>query len=319
MEHFCTIFDSAFLPQGMALHASLQRHARPFVLWVLCMDPELEASLKRLALQDVWIIPLRDVETSALLAVKSGRSRAEYCWTLTAYLPKVVMDYDLNAKRVTYVDADCWFVSDPRRILREMDEAKKDVLITPHDYLPEHDQAVASGKFCVQFVPFRRTAAGLEVLKWWQDRCLEWCFSRVEKDRFGDQKYLDQWPVLFPDAVHVLKNTTLTLAPWNAARYKKAHDIGHLACMYHFHGLRVFQGWIICLCIGWDYHLPGNILKVFYGPYLKDIAYNRRVAVNLGIRERFPSTEQEWNIFVRLKDLICRLIKNKGRIWRRIW
>jgi len=319
MEHFCTLFDIGFLPQGMALHTSLQRHAKPFVLWVLCMDEAVEDALKRLALKDVRLISLRDIETPALLAIKSGRSRAEYCWTLTPFLPQAVMDRDASAERVTYVDADCWFINDPHLILKEMDDAKKDVLITPHGYLSEHDQSKTNGRFCVQFVPFRKTSAGLEVLSWWQERCLEWCFAKAENGLFGDQKYLDQWPQLFPHAVHILGNTQLTLAPWNAARYGDVQDIAQTGCMYHFHGLRIFRGWLICLSLGWDYYLPSNILKVFYWSYLKDLGKGKRRALKVGIKGRFPSADTEWNVYIRLKDLACRMIKNKGRIWRRVW
>jgi len=150
----------------MALHTSLQRHAMIFTLWVLCMDDAAEAALRRLALSNVRIIPLRDIETPALLAVKAGRTRAEYCWTLTPFLLKAVMDRDGSVGRATYVDADCWFMNDPQQIFAEMETSGKDVLITPHDYLPQHDQSRSSGIFCVQFVPFKRTARGIEVLLW---------------------------------------------------------------------------------------------------------------------------------------------------------
>ena len=319
MEHFCTLFDIGFLPQGQALHASLQRHARPFVLWVLCLDQAVEEALKRLELEDIRLISLSSIETSALWAVKSGRSRAEYCWTLTPFLPSAVMELEPLAQRVTYVDADCWFLNDPRLILEEMDRAQKDVLITPHGYLTEHDRSRTNGNFCVQFVPFRKTAAGLAVLSWWQERCLEWCFDRNDDGRFGDQKYLDQWPELFPHAVHILGKTSLTLAPWNARRYQDDQDLGRAACMYHFHNLRIFQGWLVCFCLGWDYYLPDNILKVFYQPYLKDLGQAKHRTLKAGIKCPFPSADKEWNIFIRLKDTLFRLFKNKGRVWRRVW
>ena len=38
MEHFVTIFDRLFLPQGLALLLSMKRHISDFTLWVICMD-----------------------------------------------------------------------------------------------------------------------------------------------------------------------------------------------------------------------------------------------------------------------------------------
>ena len=57
-EHFVTLFDSKFLPMGMALHDSLMAHAQPFHLWILCMDEMVEKQLKLISLPDV-IIPLK--------------------------------------------------------------------------------------------------------------------------------------------------------------------------------------------------------------------------------------------------------------------
>ena len=79
VEHFCTLFDSNFLPMGMTLHQSLLTHAQPFHLWILCMDELVEQQLEMISLPHVTLIPLRDIETTELLAVKPGRSRGEYC------------------------------------------------------------------------------------------------------------------------------------------------------------------------------------------------------------------------------------------------
>ena len=50
MEHYVTLFDGFFLPQGLALYKSLQRLQEPFTLWVLCMDERASESLARLNL-----------------------------------------------------------------------------------------------------------------------------------------------------------------------------------------------------------------------------------------------------------------------------
>src|SRR5690606_1115849 len=108
-------------------------------------------------------------------------------------------------------------------------------------YAPEYDQTLASGRFCVQFMTFRNTAAGLSVLRWWQDRCLEWCCNRIEDGKFGDQKYLDDWPSRFADQVHVLQQVEKTLAPWNLSRFCKPGVAVANPVLYHFHGLRIVR------------------------------------------------------------------------------
>ena len=92
------------------------------------------------------------------------------------------------------------------------------VLITPHNYAAEYSHLEVSGIYCVQFVTFRRDKWGTTALDWWRDRCIEWCFGRLEDGKFGDQKYLDDWPERF-EGVHVLRHPGAGLAPWSATRF----------------------------------------------------------------------------------------------------
>ena len=240
VEHFVTLFDGNFLPAGLALHASLGRHGLPFHLWIICMDELVEEQLSIISLPGVTLLPLREVETEELLGVKPGRNSREYCWTVTPFSFQAVFDRDNSVQRVTYLDADLFFFADPRILLQELDDAKKDVLITEHAFAPEHDRFLAtSGRFCVQFLTFQRSVEGARVMRWWQERCLEWCFDIIEEKRFGDQKYLDLWPELFPGEVHILRQTEKSLAPWNV-KHREETDRGELhPVFYHFQGLRI--------------------------------------------------------------------------------
>src|SRR6266545_3078720 len=157
VEHFVTLFDSNFLPAGMCLHDSMMEHAYPFHLWIVCMDELVEKQLRHLGLPHVSLIPLREAETNALLAVKGDRAREEYCWTLTPFTPQFVFNRDQSALRVTYLDADIFFFASTRILLDEFEASRKHVLITEHAYAPEYDYTTTCGRFCVQFMTFRRT------------------------------------------------------------------------------------------------------------------------------------------------------------------
>jgi hypothetical protein len=239
VEHYVTLFDNNFLPLGLCLHQSLQRHGGAFVLWILCMDEAVERNLRMLALPGVQLIPLAEAETEALRAVKPSRSRGEYCWTITPFTPDFVFARDPSVRRVTYLDADLFFFAAPTPLFAELDASGKDVLITEHAFAPQYDMTSLSGRFCVQFVTFQRTPAATEVLRWWQERCLEWCYARFEDGKFGDQKYLDHWPAMFGGSVHIYSDPDQTLAPWNAD-FRMARGLKNpRPVFYHFHGLRV--------------------------------------------------------------------------------
>jgi len=272
VEHFVTLFDNNFLPLGLCLHRSLMEHGQPFQLWILCMDEVVERHLRKLALPHASLIPLRDVEDSRLLAVKPLRSRGEYCWTITPFTPQFVFERDPDVERVTYVDADLFFFCHPHSLLDEFEHSGKHVLITEHAYDPRYEKsgrARRSGRFCVQFITFRRTEEAAKVMHWWQERCLEWCFNRVEDGKFGDQKYLDQWPALFEQEVHILLQKEKTLAPWNV-RYFEQLGSGRVApVFYHFHGLRLISPGELLLYSGYR---VGEAAQALYRVYQQNIA-----------------------------------------------
>ena len=70
MEHFVTLFDLLFLPQGLALHRSMERHSGNYTLWILCMDDEVHEILSLMKLPNVQLLQLSLVETKELERVK---------------------------------------------------------------------------------------------------------------------------------------------------------------------------------------------------------------------------------------------------------
>ena len=262
MEHFVTIFDRLFVPQGLALFQSMQRHMSRFNLWVICMDDKTRDVLDAYNVPNLKLLEIENLETDELVKIKRARSRGEYCWTLTAHLPKFVFAADPGIQRVTYIDSDLWFLADPTPVFKELEDAEKAVLITEHNYAPEYAYLNKFGKFCVQFMVFSRDSSE-EVRKWWEDRCMEWCYGRLEDGKFGDQKYLDEFENLFPNDVHVLQNKNLALAPWNATILDYSQSV-----FFHFHGVRLLD--LNKIHLG-RYELPKNLLHSIFRPYYEDL------------------------------------------------
>jgi hypothetical protein len=123
----------------------------------------------------------------------------------------------------------------------------RSVLIIEHRYSPDRaDLEAGNGRFNVGLVSFRNNAEGKKVLSWWRERCLEWCYFRVEDGKMGDQMYLNCWPDQF-EGVHILKHLGGGLAPWNIKNYKIS-KVGSVAFVnsdrlifYHFHAFRIFK------------------------------------------------------------------------------
>jgi len=230
--------------------------------------------LENLNLSKVTLISLDEFEDEELLKVKSSRSIAEYCWTSTSSTILYVLE-KFNVESCTYLDADMYFYSSPQPIFDEL--GNDSILITEHRYSPQYNKEIKAGKYCVQFVTFKNDEYGLKALKWWKDKCIEWCFAKYEDGKFGDQLYLNDWTERF-EHVHVLQHLGGGLAAWNVQQYDFLEENGKLvgiekitgkkfdAIFYHFHYLKFFNNNEIELG---RRTLTQNVLNLFYKPYIQ--------------------------------------------------
>lgn len=233
-EVFVTLFDRNYLHHGLALYRSLIANLDfPFSLYALCVDQPSFNAISQLGLEDFKPISLEAVETDELRLAKASRTAQEYCWTLTPFTFDFVFNLEPNAEQVTYLDSDLWLRDNCRIIFDEFYRSSKHALITKHAYHPDYDQTATAGKFCVQFLIFKRHGS-IAIRQSWQQQCLDWCFARHENGKFGDQKYLDGWPKSFPDLVHVLSAESAIMGPWNAKRFPYSDAVA-----WHFHGVRI--------------------------------------------------------------------------------
>jgi hypothetical protein len=267
-NEFCTLFDVNYLPRGLVLYRSLERHCDDFHLRVFCMDAATKELLERLRLPRLTAIGLDELEVHdrELLTVKPTRTQVEYCWTATPAVCAYALETEPDLEAITYLDADLMFFRDPEPIWQEFGEDS--VLIVPHRYAPQwqsHEET--SGTYNVEFMTFRRDERGLAALHWWRERCLEWCYFRVEDGKMGDQKYLDDWPERFA-GVHVLEHPGAGLAPWNVERYELARRNGGVLVddwelvFYHYHSLRLYRGITLIRAAG----LFSNAFRYSPGP-----------------------------------------------------
>ncbi|MDR0394274.1 MAG: glycosyl transferase [Tannerella sp.] len=282
MLNFCTLFDSVYLSRGLAMYRSLVEHCQDFHLYVFSFNDACYEILQSLCPERMTVISLSEFEDDELLRVKPTRTRGEYCWTCASSTILYVLNH-FEVDHCTYLDSDLYFFASPQVLLDEMGDHS--VLITPHNYTPEYDQSRKTGIYCVQFVTFRNNETALKVLLWWRNACLEWCYNRFEKDRFGDQKYLDHWPERF-EGVHVCRNTGAGVAPWNMQQYRFEQKNGSVygvetatgksfkVLFFHFHSLTFVTP---------DYFSPRpyykrneSAMKLLFHPYVKEIQSLRK-------------------------------------------
>lgn len=337
MRHFCTYFDKNYLVNGITLYKSLEKYAGDFKLWVLCFDEISFLSLRKLAFPAMELIKISDVECwdDRLLKVKPDRKKAEYFFTSSPFLPSYLFENHKEIDIITYLDADLMFFSDPEPVFKEFEKAS--IMILRHRFPCWCRHMEIYGIYNLSFLSIRRDKSGIECLEWWKDRCIEWCYDRVEDGKFGDQKYMDDWLTRFQGVVEV-KNIGAGLAPWNAGMYSLRSRDGKIyvnsnpLIFYHFHGLRQIKPWLYDPRLARFRSHRDNILKrEIYGKYLSEIngalcflsnvVTGEETKVNMGaIRygEKEPVKSQDWifMVFLGSIQLFQMLIKIlKGHFW----
>jgi lipopolysaccharide biosynthesis glycosyltransferase len=240
MENYVTIIDKNYLPQLLVMVKSLLRFSTEIKLWIFCLDNQCftELASNSILQNTCTLVEIEELMTPNLREAKNNRNIGEFIWTLTPFLPSYIFNKDKTVNRVTYLDADIYFKKSPKLILDSFLESRKHLLLTPHDFSDSENISEIVGKFCVQFLTVTRDANIF--LDWWQSRCIEWCKSIPEDGKFGDQKYLDLVPIIFPDLYFSLKLTEYTQGPWNMKKFQPQD-----AVFFHFHGVRIKKNKIV--------------------------------------------------------------------------
>jgi hypothetical protein len=247
---YCTYFDHRYLPRGLVLHESLRIHSPDSTLWILCLSATCHSILERMRLPGVRLVCLEELEAfdPDLLAVKGSRSIVEYYFTCSPCFVRYVLFQDSSATSVTYVDADICFFSDAEAVFDSLGECS--IGITPHRFSSAAYRSHGKfGIYNVGLLVFRNDAQGTACLDWWRARCIEWCYDRLEGDRYADQKYLERFSALFR-GVKDLDGPGFNVAPWNLAGHavsgSPAHPLidGEAVTFFHFQGAsRVTGPW----------------------------------------------------------------------------
>lgn len=278
MRCYCTLFDRNYLTRGLALHGSLARHCRDFRLFILCLDGPTFDALSALALPHVELLLVGMLEDwdRDLRAARSNRTATEYYFTCKPVLLRYVFANFGAVDRLTYLDSDLYFFSDPGAV--EQDVAASAVALTPHRFPPRLAFMKRSGEFNAGWVGVSAAPEGQRFLAWWRARCIEWCRVVFEETRFGDQKYLDQVPGLFRDVASI-SHPGVNAAPWNidGLRIEESADgvriEGSPLVVFHFHGmkpivLRLYDSGLYT----YGARFTPAVRNGIYGPYVRELS-----------------------------------------------
>jgi hypothetical protein len=149
-----------------------------------------------------------------------------------------------------------------------------------------------SGKYNSGFVCCKKDATGKAALAWWLEMCYEKCslVADAEKEIYGDQRYVEKWPILFPNA-HIVNSKGANVAQWNVLGFnihQKDHEVfieKDRLIFYHFSGLDILSSDEYSLCT--FYRVEDNPLELIYIPYIRNLSLQISI-----VAEHFPEFKE---------------------------
>ena len=165
----------------------------------------------------LYLIEDLEKEINGLKAAKENRNKVEYFFTCSPAVCKYVLLKNPKISSITYLDSDLYFFSSPSIIFDEIGDHS--IAIIEHRFHWITKRQIKYGKFNVGWVTFKNDIEGNKCLDDWLADCLDWCYQKVEEERFGDQKYLDKWPSSYKN-LKIVQNIGANVAIWNVKNYR---------------------------------------------------------------------------------------------------
>ncbi len=270
--NFCTVVNKEYVYKAIALYRSLEMYMEHFQIWILCIDDITYSILNKMKLKSAIFITLQEVVNQELLVAKESRDMREYCWTLKPVFPLYILKNQSDIDHIMLIDGDLFFFSNMSTVFEEWEDYSVFMCRQRTDKRLEK----RNGMFNSGFLGFKNDKNALNCLHWWKEKCIDWCYSKVEGNRWSDQKYLDNWPTIFL-GVKIINGVGIHGGPWNINGYdisvknKKIYCNDDLLVAYHFASLRIFNTHEYSLHK--FRNLKSKVVNTIYSPYIKAL-YN---------------------------------------------
>lgn len=280
-KYYCTMCSIEYCYQALVLYNSLDRHDKDFKLFIACLDNKMVQFLDNLHYSNLIPIDVCDIEKAykELSEVKQLRNKREYAWTLKPSIVLYIFENFDYADHVLWLDSDMQFLCSPEPLYEEWGTSS--LLLSEQYYTDAYEYLVSGyGKYQAGFIGFRKDKNGMECLRWWQERCMEWCSDKADNGRWADQKYLDELPERF-EGVGVVNNFGINLTPFIVYRINTEQGKAVIKkpdglyidnvkiILYHYYGLRFYEHNEYDLSCYWMM-FDEETIKLVYMPYIKE-------------------------------------------------
>jgi hypothetical protein len=207
-----TVCNIAYLPKALVLADSLMQH-NGMKLKVVIFDEKQPFRYPAEAIEVIWV---EDLNVPKWRELAFMYDIIEFSTSLKPFIALKLME---SFEKVIFLDPDTCLYSSVELILADLDS--HDILLTPHYTTPQPDTANESdlgmmrfGSFNLGFFALKHSDESLAFLKWWHQRCIDFCFMESQFGLSTDQKWVSIASCFF-EGIKVSFNLGYNAAPWN--------------------------------------------------------------------------------------------------------
>jgi hypothetical protein len=301
MLNFCSYFDKNYLNKFLVLRDSLVNVNCRHNFYVLTLDNFTYKYLRKKNFSNVTVCSLKHLEKRYpdLKRIKYNRRLIEYYFTLSPYLP-IFLHEEFNLKKLNYLDVDIFFFKNPELFYSKLNNYS--VILIKQSFKKKY------GLFNVGWISYNFLHFDtIKILNNWRIECTEWCYDKVEKNRYADQKYLDKWPNFSKDLIICEPKSTM-ISPWDKGHNHLIKNINNFYC-YHFQGLKFSNSYFITGIGLYYFNYYRKFIKKFYLNYIfllknKQIDENLDFSDNLNLRSAFAINKK---LFLKIIHLMKKI------------
>jgi hypothetical protein len=271
--NFCSYLDRNYLSRFITLYDTTKYFCNTF--YVLALDRHVINFFKRRKkeFKKIILIGKDDIikEYTELNIANKNRSKIEFYFTLSPYLPKFIFK-KFYTKQLIYLDADMYFIN---KLKRDIFKNKYDIQIVRQGFREE-----LYGKFNVGFILYKNTSFTNKMLNKWSEQCFNCCKDYPYRGTYADQKYLDDWEKY--KNIKKLNYDEINLAPWNISQTSIKYSKNNLIVKdkkvfcYHFHGLTITNNYFFSGLQKYKKKILTKDLYNFYNNYVLEIKKNEK-------------------------------------------
>lgn len=329
-----TIVAKNYIGLAQILESSIRQYYNELSFYIVVADEISEILKKELPPNVLIAKEALGINDEAWIDMSFKYDLTEFCTSIKAASCLYFFDnYDFD--NVIYLDPDIYFYNSIGQIFDTL--SNYSIMLTPHitQFMEKGDSDSnetiwhGCGMYNLGFCGLHRSEKTKNMLNWWHDRLVEYCYIDSYDFLYTDQKWMDFLPSFFSsDELLITSHLGMNMAPWNFYEREVFTENGDIF-VFSRHKHDESYPLIFVHYSGYDYRemKKGNVSQknIFelrdYSDIQKITAlYSDAIQQNSVVFDRFISLEYSYNSFddgsalLRVHRRLYRALRNKGHL-----